>query len=76
MSLLIRFQLLERKFAAPLISVVRSAINTKPWGVGVGQAGDHGLCLEQAVALVGRLGARLVNTRLAVSIPFVIRFLC
>ncbi|KAI0485858.1 Mus7/MMS22 family-domain-containing protein [Xylaria cf. heliscus] len=57
--------LLERKFASPLMSVVRGVVNMKSWGVGVRQVGDRDLCVEQAVILAGHLGACLVNARLA-----------
>ncbi|KAI0456081.1 Mus7/MMS22 family-domain-containing protein [Xylaria acuta] len=57
--------LLERKFASPLISVVRGVVNMKSRGLGVGQVGDRDLCVEQAVILAGRLGACLVDARLA-----------
>ncbi|KAI0192711.1 Mus7/MMS22 family-domain-containing protein [Xylaria flabelliformis] len=56
--------LLERKFASPLIHVVRGVVNLKSRGVGFSQVGDRDLCIEQAVVLAGRLGAFLVNSRL------------
>ncbi|RYC55795.1 hypothetical protein CHU98_g10412 [Xylaria longipes] len=52
-------------FASPLISVVRGVVNMKPRGTGIGQVGDRDLCIEQAVVLAGRLGACLVDARLA-----------
>ncbi|KAI1753079.1 Mus7/MMS22 family-domain-containing protein [Xylaria castorea] len=57
--------LLERKFTSPLIHVVRGVVNMKFRSVGVRQVGDRDLCIEQAVVLAGRLGACLVNARLA-----------
>ncbi|KAI1734885.1 Mus7/MMS22 family-domain-containing protein [Xylaria scruposa] len=57
--------LLERKFASPLIHVVRGVVNLKPSRMGFCQVGDRDLCIEQAVVLAGRLGAFLVNSRLA-----------
>ncbi|KAI0445677.1 Mus7/MMS22 family-domain-containing protein [Xylaria telfairii] len=57
--------LLERKFASPLISIVRGVVRIKSQGVGTGQVGDRDLCVEQAVVLAGRLGACLVDARLA-----------
>lgn len=39
----------------------------KSQDVGVGPVGDRDLCAGQAVALASRLGACLINARLAVS---------
>ncbi|KAI0202541.1 Mus7/MMS22 family-domain-containing protein [Astrocystis sublimbata] len=57
--------LLERKFASPLITIVRNVVNMKPRGVSVSQVGNHQICVEQAVVLAGRLAACLVGARLA-----------
>ncbi|KAI1126558.1 Mus7/MMS22 family-domain-containing protein [Nemania abortiva] len=57
--------LLERKFASPLLSVVRDVVKLEARDVDIGQIGDRDLCVEQAVILAGQLGACLVHARLA-----------
>ncbi|GAW27273.1 putative protein mms22 [Rosellinia necatrix] len=56
--------LLERKFALPLITVVRDTVNLNSQYLSIGQVDNHKLCVEQAVALVGRIGACLIHARL------------
>ncbi|KAI1178188.1 Mus7/MMS22 family-domain-containing protein [Nemania sp. FL0916] len=57
--------LLERKIASPFISVVRSAINICCPDAHTDQMSNRNLCVEQAVALAGRLGACLIHAQLA-----------
>ncbi|KAJ8125663.1 hypothetical protein O1611_g7975 [Lasiodiplodia mahajangana] len=57
--------LMERKFASPLVSVVRSVVNMNSRDVGVRQIGDRNLCVDHAVVLAGKLGACLIHARLA-----------
>ncbi|KAI0106995.1 Mus7/MMS22 family-domain-containing protein [Nemania sp. FL0031] len=56
--------LLERKFASPLVSVVRSVIHMDSRDVSVGQIDNRDLCIEHAVILTGQFGACLIHARL------------
>ncbi|KAI0518536.1 Mus7/MMS22 family-domain-containing protein [Xylaria bambusicola] len=57
--------LLERKISSPLISIVRDVVNLKSPDTDVGRVGDRYACVEEAVTLAGRLGACLIQARLA-----------
>ncbi|KAI8625890.1 hypothetical protein F5Y19DRAFT_479228 [Xylariaceae sp. FL1651] len=57
--------LLERKLAAPFMSLVRGLIGTRSPCITIGIVRERDLCIERAVVLAGRLATRLVHARLA-----------
>ncbi|KAI1453820.1 Mus7/MMS22 family-domain-containing protein [Annulohypoxylon moriforme] len=56
--------LLERKLAVPFFSMTRTIVAMDFRDTGLGPTSDRSICMEQAVALSGRLAARLVHARL------------
>ncbi|KAI1210753.1 Mus7/MMS22 family-domain-containing protein [Annulohypoxylon truncatum] len=57
--------LLERKMAVPFFSMARTIIGMDFRDSGLGPTSDRSICMEQAVALAGRVAARLVHARLS-----------
>ncbi|KAI1381318.1 Mus7/MMS22 family-domain-containing protein [Hypoxylon crocopeplum] len=62
--------LLERKMAVPFFSMTRTVAGMDFRDDGLGPTSDRAICMEQAVALAGRLAARLIHARLSRTSQF------
>lgn len=67
--LLTVLQLLERKVAAPFLSMTRNIIRIDFAYSARGSAMDRIVCLEETISVAGRVAARLIHANLAVSWP-------
>ncbi|KAI0181785.1 Mus7/MMS22 family-domain-containing protein [Hypoxylon sp. FL1284] len=57
--------LLERKMAVPLFSMAHTLARMGSGVAGIGPTSDREICVEQAISLAGRQGARLIRAQLS-----------